>query len=121
MNGLLAIHRCGVPITIVLMNNDGGGIFNRLPINKFEPEFTEYFITAHGLDFSHAAALYGIEHVRINVADENARQSFREVFTQKVGKPKSTIIEVMSDSLDDEQRRQEILESIRSTIQQIKS
>lgn len=119
MNGLLAIHRCGVPITIVLLNNDGGGIFNRLPINKFEPEFTEYFITAHGLDFSHTAALYSIEHVRINVADEGARQSFREIFADKVHQKTSTIIEVMSDSLDDEQRRQEILDSIKATIQQI--
>ncbi|MFB6088068.1 MAG: 2-succinyl-5-enolpyruvyl-6-hydroxy-3-cyclohexene-1-carboxylic-acid synthase, partial [Haloarculaceae archaeon] len=32
MNGLLSVARCGVDATIVLVNNDGGGIFHKLPI-----------------------------------------------------------------------------------------
>ena len=56
MNGLLAIQRCKVPATIVLLNNNGGGIFHRLPVNAFDPPFTDLFITPHGLDFQHAAA-----------------------------------------------------------------
>jgi 2-succinyl-5-enolpyruvyl-6-hydroxy-3-cyclohexene-1-carboxylate synthase len=112
MNGLLAVKRCGVPITIVLLNNDGGGIFNRLPIKDHDPEFTEYFITAHGLDFSHAAALYGLDYVRVTTRDE-----FRQTFAQCVRKPEnSTIIEVRTDGKQDEARRQQLNEVIRAQL-----
>ncbi len=55
MNGLLAVHRNGIPVTIVLLNNNGGGIFHRLPIRNFEPEFTDLFVMPHGLEYEHAA------------------------------------------------------------------
>src|SRR5690606_27242013 len=64
MNGLLAVQRNGVPVTIVLLNNNGGGIFHRLPIKNFEPEFTDLFVMPHGLEFEHAARMYGLEYVR---------------------------------------------------------
>jgi 2-succinyl-5-enolpyruvyl-6-hydroxy-3-cyclohexene-1-carboxylate synthase len=50
-NGMLAVERCGVDATIVLLDNDGGGIFHMLPIEGFEPPFTEQFKTPHGLEF----------------------------------------------------------------------
>jgi 2-succinyl-5-enolpyruvyl-6-hydroxy-3-cyclohexene-1-carboxylate synthase len=115
MNGLLAVHRCGVPVTIVLLNNDGGGIFNRLPINKFEPEFTDYFLTPHGLDFSHAAKLYGLDYI---VA--NTREEFRKAFAERVGGTQSTIIEVQTDSRKDEARRQEIVKAVQAEIAKLK-
>jgi 2-succinyl-5-enolpyruvyl-6-hydroxy-3-cyclohexene-1-carboxylate synthase len=111
MNGLLAVHRCGVPVTIVLLNNDGGGIFNRLPINKFEPEFTDYFLTPHGLDFSHAAKLYGLDYIVANSRDE-----FRKAFSERVGGKQSTIIEVQTDSRKDEARRQEIVKAVQEAL-----
>lgn len=114
MNGLLAVHRCGVAITIVLINNDGGGIFNRLPIRDYEPEFTEYFITPHGLDFSHAAKMYGLDYVQIDARDAESqpRESFRTIFSDVVGSPQSTIIEVRTDGQFDNQRRQAIVAAV---------
>lgn len=119
MNGLLAVHRCGVPITIVLLNNDGGGIFNRLPINQYDPEFTEYFITPHGLDFSHAAKLYGLDYVSIDTYAEGARDQFREAFSNSVGGSTSTIIEVRTDSKRDDARRKEIVAAVGERIKQL--
>ena len=104
MNGFLAIQRCGVPATIVLLNNDGGGIFQRLPIREFEPAFSDYFITAHGLNFAHAAALYGLRYVR---ADDRA--SFRRAFSESVGGAESTLIEVRTNAIHDLRRRNEIM------------
>ncbi|GAB5490998.1 MAG: 2-succinyl-5-enolpyruvyl-6-hydroxy-3-cyclohexene-1-carboxylic-acid synthase [Phototrophicaceae bacterium] len=111
MNGLLAVHRCGVPITIVLINNDGGGIFNRLPIKDYEPEFTDYFITPHGLDFSHTAKLYGLDYIQFDAREgqQEARIAFRETFSEVVGSEKSTIIEVRTDGKFDDARRKEIV------------
>ena len=107
MNGLLAIKRCGVPLTIVLLNNEGGGIFHRLPIRSFEPAFSDYFITAHGLDFAQAAALYNLNYIR---ADDRA--SFRRAFSESVGATTSTLIEVRTDAVADLERRNEIVAAV---------
>jgi len=60
MNGLLAARDKALNVVFVLVDNDGGGIFHMLPIRDFEPAFTPYFATPHGLDFRHAARLYGL-------------------------------------------------------------
>ena len=65
-NGLLAVERCDADATVVTVNNDGGGIFHKLPIESFEPPFTESFRTPHGLDFEPLAALHGLEYERID-------------------------------------------------------
>ncbi|MFO8114267.1 MAG: 2-succinyl-5-enolpyruvyl-6-hydroxy-3-cyclohexene-1-carboxylic-acid synthase [Halorubrum sp.] len=65
-NGLLAIDRCDVDATVVAINNDGGGIFHALPIESFEPEFTESFKTPHGIEFEPMADLHGLAYARID-------------------------------------------------------
>lgn len=109
MNGLLAVRRCGIPITIILLNNDGGGIFHRLPIHQFEPEFTQYFVTPHGLDFTHAAQLYGLEYVR-----SEDRASFRQALGASVAQRAATIIEVRTDARVDLTRRQQIIAAVQT-------
>ena len=64
IGGLLAARRLGLAITIVLVNNDGGGIFEFLPVAGGTDAFEEHVATPHGLDFAHAARLYQCEHER---------------------------------------------------------
>jgi 2-succinyl-5-enolpyruvyl-6-hydroxy-3-cyclohexene-1-carboxylate synthase len=66
LNGLLAGKLNGVRATIVLINNDGGGIFSFLPQAAHPEHFEQLFGTPHGLDFAHAAALYGARLHRPN-------------------------------------------------------
>ena len=113
MNGLLAVHRCGLPVTIVLLNNGGGGIFHRLPIRSFEPEFSDFFITAHGLDFAHAAKLYGLDYV---LADDRA--GFRAAVGESLQSRRSTIIELRTDARQDLRRRREIMRAVRERLKQ---
>lgn len=114
MNGLLAVHRCGVPVTIVLLNNNGGGIFHRLPIRDFDPTFTDYFVTPHGLDFSHAAHLYGLDHIQATT-----RAEFRAAFSANVESGKSTIIEVHTDAQADLARRSAIMQRVQERIKEL--
>jgi 2-succinyl-5-enolpyruvyl-6-hydroxy-3-cyclohexene-1-carboxylate synthase len=62
MNGLLAVRKAGVDIVLIVIHNDGGGIFHMLPVREYEPAFTPYFATPHGLDFGHAASMYGLTY-----------------------------------------------------------
>ena len=114
MNGLLALARCGLALTIVLLNNAGGGIFQRLPIRAYEPSFSDYFVTAPGLDFAHAARLYGLTYQR---ADD--RQSFRAAFSAAVAGRGSTLIEARTDALQDLRRREEIMASVRAQVERM--
>jgi len=74
-NGLLAIDRCDVDATVVLINNDGGGIFHALPIESFEPEFTESFKTPHGIEFEPLADLHGLAYARIDARPDAAESA----------------------------------------------
>ncbi len=64
IGGLLTARRYRLPLTIVVLNNDGGGIFEFLPVASQRDAFEEHVATPHGLDFSAAAALYGCGYQR---------------------------------------------------------
>ncbi|MBL8046441.1 MAG: 2-succinyl-5-enolpyruvyl-6-hydroxy-3-cyclohexene-1-carboxylic-acid synthase [Anaerolineales bacterium] len=66
MNGLLAAKLHGLNAVIVLINNDGGGIFSFLPQAAHPQHFEQLFGTPHGLDFAPAAELYGATLTRPN-------------------------------------------------------
>lgn len=70
MNGLLAARRFGLSLTIVLINNDGGGIFSFLPQAEQSQYFEHLFGTPHGLDFAPVATLYGAQFSRPQTWDE---------------------------------------------------
>jgi 2-succinyl-5-enolpyruvyl-6-hydroxy-3-cyclohexene-1-carboxylate synthase len=60
MNGLWAIGRHAVKATIVVCDNNGGGVFNFLPQAQHPDVFEEIFATPLGLDFAQVARLYGL-------------------------------------------------------------
>ncbi len=64
LNGLLAARLYDLDATIVLINNDGGGIFSFLPQSAYPDRFEKLFGTPTGLDFSHAARLYDCDFAR---------------------------------------------------------
>ena len=108
MNGLLAARQHGLSnVTFVVTNNDGGGIFRRLPIARHDPPFTDLFLTPHGLTFGHAAALYGLEYTAVRdtaeldaaLADDRPRTAAR-------------LIEVITDGAADYERHRAVLAAV---------
>jgi 2-succinyl-5-enolpyruvyl-6-hydroxy-3-cyclohexene-1-carboxylate synthase len=61
-NGFLIRNKFVGHLTIVLINNNGGGIFEMLPIAEFDPPFEEFFATPQDIDFAQLCATYGVEH-----------------------------------------------------------
>jgi 2-succinyl-5-enolpyruvyl-6-hydroxy-3-cyclohexene-1-carboxylate synthase len=61
-NGFLIRNKFVGHLTIVLINNNGGGIFEMLPIAKFDPLFEEFFATPQDIDFAQLCATYRVEH-----------------------------------------------------------
>jgi 2-succinyl-5-enolpyruvyl-6-hydroxy-3-cyclohexene-1-carboxylate synthase len=64
-NGFLLNRQFSGHLTIVLINNNGGGIFGMLPISQFEPPFEQFFATPQDVNIAQLCAAYGIEHKQI--------------------------------------------------------
>ncbi len=62
MNGLLAARAHGLNATIIVLNNNGGGIFSFLPQADYQDVFETYFGTPHGLTFRAAAEMYELDY-----------------------------------------------------------
>jgi len=121
IGGLLAARRLGLKLTIVLLDNGGGGIFDFLPIadaaiaraaptvSSTGPRsdapaqgrlddgvdqdiYTRHIATPTGLDFKDAASLYGLGHARV----ENV-QSLRVALERALAHEDSNIVEVRSE------------------------
>ena len=63
-NGFLISNKFQGHLTIVLINNNGGGIFEILPIADF-PNFEEYFATPQNVNVTKLCAAYGVEHISV--------------------------------------------------------
>ena len=64
LGGLGAAARLRIPLTVLAVNNDGGGIFSFLPLAQHTDKFEELFATPHGLNLEGAALLCGADFVR---------------------------------------------------------
>ena len=91
INGLIVGKTHQLNLTIVLFNNDGGGIFHHLA-QKGVPNFDYLFSTPHGLDFSALASLLGLDYRLI----ENYA-TFDEVFGQVIQKSGVHLLEIKTD------------------------
>lgn len=99
MNGLLMAKLNDIHINIVLVNNDGGGIFSYLPQKDSASEYFErLFGTPTGLDFEHTALLYDFTFERFeNLTD------FKYMELSAMG---SHIYEVLTNREDNLQQHQ---------------
>jgi 2-succinyl-5-enolpyruvyl-6-hydroxy-3-cyclohexene-1-carboxylate synthase len=70
LNGLLVAKKYGLDINIVVMNNNGGGIFSFLPQASDGTYFEELFGTPMDLDFSSTAAFYGAHYSLVKEESE---------------------------------------------------
>jgi 2-succinyl-5-enolpyruvyl-6-hydroxy-3-cyclohexene-1-carboxylate synthase len=92
LGGLLTARRTALNLTIVLINNDGGGIFNFLTVAKETDIFEPQVATPTGLDFSVAAELFGCAYELVDEID-----SFAEALIGAISAEQTTIIEVKTE------------------------
>ncbi|MFN2609510.1 MAG: 2-succinyl-5-enolpyruvyl-6-hydroxy-3-cyclohexene-1-carboxylate synthase, partial [Actinomycetota bacterium] len=69
-NGFVGANRTVQSLVIVVVNNDGGGIFSFLPPAQFKSNFEDLFGTPHGFSFSSMAAAAGIGHVEVKARSD---------------------------------------------------
>jgi 2-succinyl-5-enolpyruvyl-6-hydroxy-3-cyclohexene-1-carboxylate synthase len=92
IGGLLCARRLGLAVTIVLVNNDGGGIFHFLPVSGLGAGFEEHVATPHGLSFARAAELYGCRYEHPDTVE-----GVRVAIEHAVASDATTIVEVRTE------------------------
>jgi 2-succinyl-5-enolpyruvyl-6-hydroxy-3-cyclohexene-1-carboxylate synthase len=115
-NGLLALPRNDLDATVVVINNDGGGIFHVLPIEAHE-SFTEFFRTPLGVDLSHLAAMYGYDFGRVH-AEHDELGAFADLFDAAVGAPGGHVVEVVVDGEASHRTREALHERVHEAVEE---
>jgi len=92
INSLGLLRSPDVSMVIVLLNNNGGGIFSFLPIAEHGDVFESHFGTPHGMSFEAAAALFGLDYT----CPDSVR-SFVDQYERARCTSGSTLIEVRTD------------------------
>ena len=102
-NGFLITPQFRGHLTIVLINNQGGGIFEMLPISQFEPPFETFFATPQAVDFETLCAAHGVTYGAIH--------NWTQLAERLAVLPSSGIrlLEVRSDRKQDAQQRLTLL------------
>ena len=105
-NGFLVASKLKGSLTVVVINNDGGGIFGHLPVAQFNPPFEEYWATPQRVDLAKLCAAYAVPHQLIA-----APAQLREELRAHVGEPGVRVIEVRTDRTKDVATRKRIFAS----------
>ncbi|MGN7410791.1 2-succinyl-5-enolpyruvyl-6-hydroxy-3-cyclohexene-1-carboxylic-acid synthase [Sporosarcina sp. SAFN-010] len=70
VNGLLISRMQTMDLTIIVSNNDGGGIFSYLPQASIPNHFEQLFGTPTGLSFAPLAEMYGIQYDSVSSVEQ---------------------------------------------------
>ena len=97
-------------MVFVLVDNDGGGIFHMLPVRDHEPWFTPLFAAPHGLDFHHAARMYGIP------LEDVAPEGVGDALSRAVAKGGTRILRVRTDRAAVQRRRREVADLVAGSV-----
>jgi 2-succinyl-5-enolpyruvyl-6-hydroxy-3-cyclohexene-1-carboxylate synthase len=127
IGGLLASARLGLKLTIVLLDNGGGGIFDFLPVSGAsaalaeDPSaapgsedsdiYTRHVATPTGLSFSRAASLYGLDH-------EHATdmRGFRLALERALAAERSAIVEVRGERAANVRLHRQVWEAVAAAL-----
>jgi 2-succinyl-5-enolpyruvyl-6-hydroxy-3-cyclohexene-1-carboxylate synthase len=66
LGALLSASRLSLALTVVLVDNGGGGIFDFLPVATQTDVYEEHVATPTGLDAERVAALFGLDYERVD-------------------------------------------------------
>ncbi|MFC0273991.1 2-succinyl-5-enolpyruvyl-6-hydroxy-3-cyclohexene-1-carboxylic-acid synthase [Metabacillus herbersteinensis] len=92
LNGLLAAKMYELNLTIILINNDGGGIFSFLPQASEEKHFEQLFGTAIGLDFSKAIEMYHGSYRKVETWEQ-----FQDYFSKDEIQKGLNVVEIVTN------------------------
>ncbi|MEM9409617.1 MAG: thiamine pyrophosphate-binding protein, partial [Planctomycetota bacterium] len=107
LNSLSLIANSPFPLTVVIINNHGGHIFDILPVSRSD-HFEKYFATPHSWKFEHAAEMFGLPYRKMT-----EMKDFKEHYIESLSSDRSNVMELMTDRSCNTRVRRLVREEIR--------
>ena len=92
LNSLPLLQKLNKPAVLIIINNNGGGIFSFLPIAGEKDIFENCFAASHALSFKNAASMFALSYMAPQTLEE-----FVELYHKAVRAHEPTLIEVVTD------------------------
>lgn len=92
LNALAHVGALEQPLTIVVVNNGGGGIFSFLPIAEHEDVLRPYVETPHDIRFEGICQGFGLPYAHVD-----SRDGFEAAYRAAIASGRSSVIEVASN------------------------
>ena len=108
LNALAIAAKYSIPLTIILINNNGGGIFESLPIAEKVKQFREYFITPHNLELAGIVKSFGINYQLIT----NRSKLLRHI-KSSLSKKIPTVLEIRTDAVKSVELRNKYFDKVK--------
>ncbi|MFC2102909.1 2-succinyl-5-enolpyruvyl-6-hydroxy-3-cyclohexene-1-carboxylic-acid synthase [Bacteroidota bacterium] len=93
LNALMPAVKYSIPMVVVSINNNGGGIFNMLPVSRDRRSFEQFFKTPHNLNIAGIVKSFGLQHVIIK--DEN---NLKTKLAFAIKQKSLTVLEIKTDA-----------------------
>ncbi|MGX7023842.1 2-succinyl-5-enolpyruvyl-6-hydroxy-3-cyclohexene-1-carboxylic-acid synthase [Vagococcus hydrophili] len=112
LNGLALGKKESLPLTIFVINNDGGGIFSMLPQGQLPKEtFEPLFGTPQSLNIEALAQGFSCDYHKIQSLSE-----WKCLLPKIMGEPKLRIVEILTNREEETAKRKEINQLISSKL-----
>lgn len=93
LNALSIAVKYSLPLSIVVINNNGGGIFESLPIAKGSRKLDEYFIAPHNLNLGDIVTSFGIKYKLVK-----SRRDLKHQLSTNISKNYPSVLEIPTDA-----------------------
>jgi len=113
LNALTLLSRQALPIIVVVINNQGGGIFDFLPISQSPDVLEKFFVARHDFQFAGVCETFKIDYYKACEKDD-----FISVYAEAVKKQTPAVIEVATDRKTNLELRRCIKNKIIETLEQ---
>jgi 2-succinyl-5-enolpyruvyl-6-hydroxy-3-cyclohexene-1-carboxylate synthase len=111
LNALASAVKYSIPICIIIINNNGGGIFESLPIAEKVKKFREYFITPHNLELEGIIKSFGINYQLI----QNRSKLMRHL-NHSLNKKITSVFEVQTNAAASVELRNKYFNEVRNKL-----
>ncbi|MFB3056645.1 MAG: 2-succinyl-5-enolpyruvyl-6-hydroxy-3-cyclohexene-1-carboxylic-acid synthase [Ignavibacteriaceae bacterium] len=111
LNALLPAKKYSIPLVVILINNNGGGIFEMLPVS-LNNKFKTYFKTPHNLNIAPIVKSFGLEHHQIK-----NEKDFKIKLVNSLQKKSFTVLEILTNSISSLHMRKKYWAEVVKTIE----
>lgn len=112
LTSLLSAKQYNIPLIIILVNNNGGGIFQFLPISKYKDVFEQFFTMPHSLSFKNFVKEFGGNYSLLK-----KQSDFKKHLTAALSAKNFSVLEIKTDAVSSLQLRRKYWEKVSDSFQ----